>query len=405
MHSCNEIPEWHASFFAMSDEQPVIPEGEIRAELGRILNSPEFRKSRRCRDFLKFVVEETLAGGSQSINERAIGVRVFGRQPSYDTNEDGIVRISASDVRKRLSLYQNGAGQNVAVSIQLPLGSYVPLFAQTPVEPRPGEPPTVDAQSSRRAAPLTPRTRLWAAVGVLLVATVALGAARRWWLKAPTAFDEFWAPLLSNPTPVMVTAAYTPVFLPDPDAHPPFSADAYAVLDDQYVGGGDLIAAARITALLSAAHHPHKIRMGGSTTFEDLRGTPVVLIGYASTQWAQLTGSARFSIDDDAAGIRDNGALTSWVVHRGRTRHADEDYAIVTRAFDQRTHAPLVLVSGCLQYGTEAAANLIATPDLLIDALQGAPAGWPNKNLQLVLRTKVIGNSPATPEIVARHFW
>ncbi len=64
--------------------------------------------------------------------------------------------------------------------------------------------------------------------------------------------------------------------------------------------------------------------------------------------------------------------------------HAEEDYAVISRAFDPETHAMLILVSGCLQYGTEGAARLITNPDLLAPALRNAPKDWQKKNLQLV---------------------
>jgi hypothetical protein len=65
----------------------------------------------------------------------------------------------------------------------------------------------------------------------------------------------------------------------------------------------------------------------------------------------------------------------------------------------------IVLVSGCTQYGTEAAAELVTSPTLLAEALRGAPDGWQRKNLQLVLHVKVIANAPASPQVIASHYW
>jgi hypothetical protein len=65
----------------------------------------------------------------------------------------------------------------------------------------------------------------------------------------------------------------------------------------------------------------------------------------------------------------------------------------------------LVEVAGFTQYGTEAAADMITNPELLADALHDAPQGWQNKNLQLVLRVKVISGTPASPKTVKTHFW
>jgi hypothetical protein len=58
----------------------VTSEG-VRAELERILASPEFKASKRCQDFLQFVVDRALAGVTEDLKERTIGIEVFGRHP------------------------------------------------------------------------------------------------------------------------------------------------------------------------------------------------------------------------------------------------------------------------------------------------------------------------------------
>jgi len=104
--------------------------------------------------------------------------------------------------------------------------------------------------------------------------------------------------------------------------------------------------------------------------------------------------------------IRDNGKPTEWYPHNvTREFHTDEDYAVVSRAFLPQTHSMLILISGCTQYGTEGAADLMTNSELLAAALREAPAGWQHKNLQLVLRMQVIANAPASPKVVAAHFW
>jgi hypothetical protein len=65
----------------------------------------------------------------------------------------------------------------------------------------------------------------------------------------------------------------------------------------------------------------------------------------------------------------------------------------------------IVLVSGFTQYGTDAASELITNPALLAEALHDAPKGWQKKNLQLVLHMKVIANAPASPQVIASHYW
>jgi hypothetical protein len=65
----------------------------------------------------------------------------------------------------------------------------------------------------------------------------------------------------------------------------------------------------------------------------------------------------------------------------------------------------LILVSGCLQYGTEGAARLITNPELLAPALRNAPKDWQQKNLQLIIQFNVVANSPASSQVVASYYW
>src|ERR1700682_681356 len=60
----------------------------VRAALARVLHSHEFRASRRCQEFLRYVVENTLAGRGDTLKERTIGIDVFGRPASYDPSEE-----------------------------------------------------------------------------------------------------------------------------------------------------------------------------------------------------------------------------------------------------------------------------------------------------------------------------
>jgi hypothetical protein len=218
---------------------------------------------------------------------------------------------------------------------------------------------------------------------------------------------QFWQPVLSSSSPVLVATDYAPVYLPPPNSETGAPTNTFALLKDQYVGGGDLIAAVKISSLFTAARHPYFLRMGTAVNFDDLRNTPTVLIGYSSTQWSEVTKNFRYYIDDGDLGmIRDNGKATDWYPHnRNDDYHVTQDYAIVTRAFDPQTHAALILISGCTQYGTEGAARLVTDADLLTGALRGAPPDWPKKNLQLILRIDLVANSPATAKVIASYYW
>lgn len=105
----------------------VEPEA-VRAELDRILDSADFDASERNRRFLRYVVEQTLAGRGNRIKAYDIAVTVFGRDESFDPQSDPIVRIEASRLRRSLERFYLLASGQGTVRIAVPKGGYVPAF-------------------------------------------------------------------------------------------------------------------------------------------------------------------------------------------------------------------------------------------------------------------------------------
>ncbi|WP_255551193.1 hypothetical protein [Granulicella sp. dw_53] len=95
--------------------------------------SPAFAGSKRAQDFLQLVVGHALVGEYDSLRERMIGAEMFGRPIDYDTGSDSVVRVKATEVRKKLAQYYLEASSS-PVRIELPSGSYVPKFGFSPVE-------------------------------------------------------------------------------------------------------------------------------------------------------------------------------------------------------------------------------------------------------------------------------
>ena len=100
----------------------------VRRALELVISSDAFAGSKRCQDFLRLVVERALAGELDALSERIIGVEMFGRPADYDTSNDAIVSVRATEVRKRLAQYYREAVITPVVRIELPPGSYIPEF-------------------------------------------------------------------------------------------------------------------------------------------------------------------------------------------------------------------------------------------------------------------------------------
>jgi TolB-like protein len=142
---------------------------EVRTALERILCSRCFEHATRASDFLRFVVDKTLAGEGRELKGYTIAIHVFGRSADFDAKSDPLVRVEALRLRQRLTEYYAGEGAEERVRLELPRGGYAlkATFASPP------------APSGDAAAPPASRQRnsvalLWSRVRIAAVAAAAL---------------------------------------------------------------------------------------------------------------------------------------------------------------------------------------------------------------------------------------
>ena len=98
----------------------------IRDQLDRLLHSRQFEKSRRRRQFLEYIVNETLAGRSDRLTGHHLALEVFGRPDTFDPVIDPVVRVEAARLRDKLREYYAGDGERDPIRIELPKGTYAP---------------------------------------------------------------------------------------------------------------------------------------------------------------------------------------------------------------------------------------------------------------------------------------
>jgi hypothetical protein len=134
-----------------TDEIPVaLSEG--RALVERIAASVELRRAARLRAFLLYVCEQSLNHGVKVIHEQEIGIAVFGRPSNYDTGIDNIVRVNATELRRRLEHYFSEEGGREEVVLEIQRGNYSPTFRRRlPINPGPGTP--ANAKSANLVRP------------------------------------------------------------------------------------------------------------------------------------------------------------------------------------------------------------------------------------------------------------
>ncbi len=377
-----------------SPNSPTLSHGEavqVREALRDVLESGPFRSSRQCQTLLTYAVEHTLAGENDLLRERVIGTEVFGRGPDYEPGEDPVVRMRAADVRKRLAQYYQTRADSV-VHIDIPPGSYRAVFHWKATEL-----PAPATIKRRRMSPWH-----WVVLAVVAAAASAL-VARGLPSPAPSALDQFWAPALASPKPILLYNATTTVF-----QSPDLSGSAHDLVPvrGQYTCIGDAYASVALSSLFARKGKLYQMRYGTDLTFGDLRYAPSILIGAFNNAWTlQTTDNLRFVFDKHPT-IRDRSNNRLYTLPDftpdGRT---PEDYAIVSRVLDSQTGELLIAAAGITQYGTHAAGEFLTSPRLMAALAASAPSDWPKKNLQVLLHTNVVDDTPGPPSIVTAYFW
>lgn len=390
-----------------------VPEKEIRAQLERVLSSSAFRQSRRCQLLLRYAVEKACEGHPDELKERVVGTAVFGRDASYDTNQDAVVRNAAAEVRKKLAQYYMEPVHANEPRIHLPPGSYLPEFHP----------------HSAEAAPFTAtvRSTAWPLWALCLLGGVALFAAGLFVGRpksAPlTVLDRFWRPVLESKGEVQFCIGQTRTYsyighipvLPSgaPDLKANIPAAKLVPNLQRFLWMGDAVAMSKISGYLSVRGKEARYRWANSTPYSELRGKSAVMIGLFNNDWTvRLTEGLRFSLVKNEVeawrGVKDHNSSQpfKWRVFRKGGGWTDEtDYAMVTRVFDPTTEQFVVAAGGITHLGTMMTGDFLTNPAYLTDALRGAPPDWENRNLQIVLETHIVGGTPGPPKALAVHFW
>src|SRR5215467_8843782 len=177
----------------------------VRAQLDQILSSATFCDAERASRFLCFVIELSLEGRADEIKESVIAIEVLGRNSSFDSKSDPIVRVEAGRLRDRLGSYYEGEGLADRTLISIPKGGYVPEFSER-------NPPTPSKRIDvLRLSILPPDSTSFESFAVSpdgrkLAFTAALNGRMMLWVRAldslearplagtDNAVDPFWSP-------------------------------------------------------------------------------------------------------------------------------------------------------------------------------------------------------------------
>src|SRR6185437_16483035 len=99
----------------------------------RLVSSPPFQKSGRLRDLLQYLAEQTIRGYAHELTEQHVGERLFHKPAGYSPLEDSSVRVHVRQLRLKLHEYFDGVGRDEKLIVEIPRGSYAPVFRNAKV--------------------------------------------------------------------------------------------------------------------------------------------------------------------------------------------------------------------------------------------------------------------------------
>ena len=403
----------------------------VREQLRRLVSHPLFTNSKRYPVLLTYSVEQTLLGNASELKERTIGVEAFGRLPDYDVNLDPVVRMTAAEVRKRLSQYYYNPDHAGELVIELPVGSYVPSFrepagSQTGLAVEPSlaekteaplrdtvEPSIPTANAEQAHSRLIARRWIPTAIALLFAALIGFIVGRvklpnqTAHVSDPSNLTRFWEPItatssritycLGVPTDAVDLQSRTVPSIPPGESG---SLNVY-----------DVVTLARSIAPLVPRNGAFRVLAASDTSFAQLREGPFVLIGAFDNPWTmRITQDLPigFEYDNHIRKVVDRKSEPKriWTLQwQVPGKSLARDYAVVARLHDRVTGQPVIILAGILGEGTEAASEVVSNPAYMDSMLQQAPKNWDQLNLAAVIEANVIEGHPGPPSVVAVETW
>jgi hypothetical protein len=396
---------------------PSLLTAQIRAELERIAQSRWFRDSSKLQDFLRFAVEESLAGRAGEVKETTVATEVFHRRPDFDPRTDSIVRVQATTLRKKLAAYYESDGAGSLLRIELPRGHYVPVFRAV------------------QAEPMRPHRPLWTILAAASVALVTTGLCLFYFANQRKPGFAWWKKFF-EPGSKTILVCGTPQF---------FSFNGLQIRDIDVNSQADLTPDSRLLSLYRSvsatpsgapapsltytgigearslelishffwehSRHP-AIRLFSEIGPREFADANLVII--ASLRFQSFIRELGFPADFVRARnagpgetIRNlhprSGEQREYVTSRNPANDASVEYAIISLFSSRNSAHRTMLIGGTTTYATEAAAQFVTEITMLqeLDTIAGKASARPV--YECLLRVYQRGSSVVKSELVAHH--
>jgi hypothetical protein len=400
---------------------------EVRQLLERILCSRQFSNAPKKQKFLQLICEAYLDGRASELSEYSIGYEVFDRNETYDPALDSIVRVGAHEVRKKLERYYKSEGKNDEILLEIPVGSYIPIFTRLKQAPE----VTESAKSALSTPPLSSHIghigrvrhifgnvagKTWIMLlslalvfSMIAVAMLALsnrqlrrqikeGAEPK---ELTAVYKPVWEPFLKDESPTLLVLSNPPVYrFWNPADHKSLSnisinltPSETAALEetlgrerfvlkhnplsrlvlsyDEYTGVGEAVGLYRLTTLFKGLGKDAMLKQSRTVSAEDLKNHNVILLG---SVWVNEWSGKNLIKEDFGSGP--NATIVNYnpllgeereygAKFDGETGRLIEDYGLITIKPNISEKNMIMVLAGTHSEGTEAAAEFLTGEDHL----------------------------------------
>jgi len=437
-------------------EAPGPPGGaanDERWDLVLRIASSRFSKAPQLREILFYICQRALADPAATIKEYEIGCNVLGRKPDFNPNDDNIVRVQVSHLRKKLEEYFSSEGKEEPLQITVPKGSYLPRFEpKLPVSlPADSTPIVVDAQ--RPAAPRNPRSFWWILIPSI-IGSVLAGClipiawnylpANRLAIRAaasatnqPPPLDPMWSRIFGGGQTTGIVVSDTCLVMLQDFLHTDISIAEYSASrqypeellrrepDPKMRAALELVAARQYTSLADTniasrlrmmsqqfANSRASIRYARHLNARDFKTQSFVLIGSRrGIPWVQLfEPQLNFALQEEKPSHR--------FYFRNRKREAGEpatyiptenngtleSYADIALLPNLGNTGTVLLLSGITMEASEAAGELVARGNFTreLTRILGVP-GLQERYFEVLIKTSATAGAVRNSQIVAHR--
>lgn len=395
--------------------------------LQRVLESRHFSASARLKEFLLYVTDCAIREVPEEATEQQIGIRVFRREPGFNSSEDSIVRSQARLLRLKLAAYFAEEGSSEELLIEIPKGHYLPVFRPNPAVAQLAAsavdaeitPASTEAEAPAAVAPPSSlpsrRYPLWILGGIgwliALIAIILLGAtwSRRHVVLAGN--EGFWKPFLTGDPPLVIYS--NAVFIGNSKDGMRYASERelqqpslLPSVVDNYTGTGEVAAIHELTRLFDQHHADFILKRSLLVAWDEARWKNLIFIGSTaenpSLKVLPTTSDFTITATPDSAGFINHHPKPGEPAVFSRPEHPlTKDYAVIALLPGVESGDHILVFSGLTTLGTQAAVEFACRPQSAAELQRAIGPGGEGRHFEALLEVTLSGGVPLQTKLVS----